>query len=93
MLADLASKHRFAAVYETKAFAIAGGLASYGADIGDIWRRAATYVDRILKGARPADLPVETPTKLDLAINMKTATVLGLTIPASLRQRATHVIE
>ena len=92
-LADLASKHRLAAVYETKGFAVAGGLASYGADISDIWRRAATYVDRILKGARPADLPVETPTKFELVINLKTAKALGLTIPLSLLARADQVIQ
>lgn len=92
-LADLASKHRLAAVYETSAFAMAGGLGSYGAVISDVWRRAATYVDRILKGARPADLTVEGPTKLELAINMKTARTLGLTVAPSLLRRADKVIE
>jgi putative ABC transport system substrate-binding protein len=92
-LADLASTHRLPTLYEFRAFTVAGGLMSYGADISDIYRRAATYVDRLLKGARPADLPVEGPTKLELVINRTTAKTLGLEIPQALLQQADQVIE
>jgi len=89
----LAAKHRLPAVYEQRFFTEAGGLMSYAADLADIWRRAATFVDKIMKGAKPADLPVEQQTKFDLVVNLKTAKALGLTIPPSLLQRADQVIE
>ena len=92
-LVDLAAKNRLPAVYPWKDFVDAGGLLSYGANFPDLYRRAATYVDKILKGAQPGDLPIEQPTKFDLVINLKTAKALGLTIPPSLLQRADQVIE
>ena len=90
---NLATKGRLPAIYDASGVAEAGILMSYGSDRFDLYRRAATYVDKILKGAKPADLPVEQPTKFELIINLKTAKALGLTIPPSLLTRADEVIE
>jgi ABC-type uncharacterized transport system substrate-binding protein len=80
-------------MYELRPFVDIGGLVSYGANIEDIWRRAATYVDKILKGANPAELPIEQPTKFELVMNKRTAAALGLIMPPSILIRADEVIE
>jgi putative ABC transport system substrate-binding protein len=90
---ELARAHRLLTIYDERRAVEAGGLMSYSPEIADLYRRAATYVDKILKGAKPADLPVEQPTKFELVINLKTAKALGLTIPASVLARADAVIE
>jgi len=91
-VAALAANHHLPAVYLNRQFA-PGGLIVYGADIADLLRRAGDYVDKILRGTKPADLPVEQPTKFELVMNMKTAKALGLTVPPSLLVRADEVIE
>jgi putative ABC transport system substrate-binding protein len=90
---ELAARNRLPAIWSNGIIVEAGGLMSYGTYIPALFRRAATYVDKVLKGARPGDLPVEQPTRFELVINLKTAKTLGMTIPFSLLQRADQVIE
>jgi len=93
LIISLAARYRLPAIYPFRHFAIDGGLLSYGHDVVEPWRRAPTYVDKILKGASPADLPIEQPTKFELVINLKTAKALNLTIPPQLLDRADELIE
>jgi len=90
---DLAAKHRLPAMYDADEFVELGGLMFYGVDIADLYRHAAAYVDKILKGAKPADLPIERPTRFDFIVNLKTAQALGLVIPPSVLAQATEVIQ
>ena len=93
LIISLAAKYKLPAVYFADYFVAGGGLVSYGPDLVDQYRQAATYVDRILRGEKPADLPVQTPTKYELAINLKAAKALGITLPGALVARADEVIE
>ena len=92
-LSGIAARNRLPAMYSSGEFVNAGGLMSYGTDYLDLFRRAATYVDKILKGTKPADLPVEQPTKFEFIINLKAAKQIGLTIPANVLERANKVIK
>ena len=92
-IAEFAGLSRLPAMYELREFTDAGGLMSYGVNRADMWRRSATYVDKILKGARPSDLPIEQPTKFDFVVNLPTARAIGLTIPPSVLQQATEIIQ
>jgi putative ABC transport system substrate-binding protein len=92
-LIELAATHRLPGMYTEQEFVLAGGLMTYATSIPDLYRRAATYIDKILKGAKPADLPVEQPKKFELVINLKTAKQIGLTIPPNVLVRAYRVIK
>ena len=93
LIIELAARHRLPTIYFERFFVVGGGLISYGADLAEGYRRAAGYVDRILKGEKPADLPVEAPTKYQTVINLRTAKSLGLAVPPALLARADEVIE
>jgi putative tryptophan/tyrosine transport system substrate-binding protein len=92
-LVELAARNRLPAMYELRLYVEAGGLISYSADLNENWRRAAVFVDKILKGAKPDDLPVEQPTKFELVINLKAAKALDLSVPLTLQAQADEVIE
>jgi putative ABC transport system substrate-binding protein len=93
LIIALAARHHLPAIYPYRIFTTAGGFISYGIDLPDLYRRAASYIDLILKGAKPGELPVQLPTKFELVVNLKTAKALGLTIPEPFLQHADEVIE
>jgi putative ABC transport system substrate-binding protein len=93
LIIALAARHRLPAVYAFRFFVAAGGLMSYGTNQVEVWRQAASYVDRILRGAKPADLPVQAPSKYETTINLKTAKALGITVPSGMLVAADEVIE
>jgi len=92
-IAELATRQRLPTIFESRQYVAAGGLMAYGPNLPDLTRRSAAYVDKILKGARPSDLPVELPTKFDFVINLQAAQTLGLTIPPTILQQATEVVQ
>ena len=93
LIVSMATQHRLPSTFSERSFVAVGGLVSYGVDRAELFRRAASYIDRILRGANPADLPVQQPTKFELIINLKTAKALGLEVPLQLQQLADEVIE
>jgi putative tryptophan/tyrosine transport system substrate-binding protein len=93
LIVGLANRHRLPAIYADRSVIASGGLMSYDTDVNDLYRRAASYIDRILKGVKPSELPVQLPTKYDLAINLKSAKALGLEVPPTILARADEVIE
>jgi putative ABC transport system substrate-binding protein len=93
LIVKLAAQHRLPAIYPWRHFVTAGGLMCYAVDLPDLWRRSASYVDRMLKGEKPTDLPVQVPTKYQLVLNLKIAKAIGLDVPATLLARADEVIE
>jgi putative tryptophan/tyrosine transport system substrate-binding protein len=93
VIIELAAKHRLPAIYPSREFVDVGGLITYGVNYPDLYRRAATFVDKILKGTKPSELPVEQPTKFEMIVNLKTAKLLGLTLPPAILLRADEVIE
>jgi putative ABC transport system substrate-binding protein len=93
LIIELAAKHRLPAIYQSREFVDAGGLITYGVNYPDLYRRAATFVDKVLKGTKPSDLPVEQPTKFEMVVNLKTANALGLALPPAILLRADEVIE
>src|SRR5262249_49762892 len=93
IIVALAAEYRIPAIYESREFVEDGGLMSYGVDLGDIWRKIAGYVARVLNGAKPGDLPIQQPTAFECVVNLKTAKSLGITLPETIMIRATEVIE
>ena len=93
LIIALAARHRLPAIYPYRLYAVSGGLISYGSDVADVFRRAAAYVDRVLKGEKPGELPVQAPTKFETVVNLKTPKALGLTVPDTVLATADEVIE